>query len=69
MPKFIEELLERRPSVGILASFVSNIVAWFLAHLGQVTAVLGFFSAFFGVAVGYITFRIQLKRWLEIRKH
>jgi len=68
MLKFIEDLLERRPSVGIYASAAGNAMAWFLTHLGQVTAVLGFFSAAFGCAIGYVTFRIQLRKWAHIRK-
>jgi hypothetical protein len=68
MPNFIESLLERRPSVGLYASAGGNLLGWFLAHLGQVTAVMGLFSALFGLAVGYLTFRIQLRKWLNIRK-
>lgn len=68
MPIFIEDLLERRPMVGVITSAFGNLLAWLLAHLGQATAVLGFFSALFGLAVGYLTFRIQLRKWLHIRK-
>ena len=67
MPNIVD-LLERRPSVGIYASAGGNALAWFLAHMGQVTAVMGFFSALFGLAVGYLTFRIQLRKWLNFRK-
>jgi hypothetical protein len=66
MPNFVD-LLERRPMVGVVTSAFGNALAWFLAHLGQVTAVAGFFSALFGLAVGYLTFRIQLRKWQNIR--
>jgi hypothetical protein len=67
MPDYIA-FLERRPMVGAVTSFASSSFGWFLAHLSVITGVLGFFSALFGIAVGYLTFRIQLRRWLEIRK-
>ena len=67
MPNFVA-LLERRPSVGILASAGGNVLAWILSHLGQVTTILGFFSALFGLGVAYLTFRVQLRRWQSIRK-
>lgn len=67
MPNFLD-LLERRPMLGVTTSLLGNALGWFLAHLSVITGVLGCFSALFGVAVGYLTFRIQLRRWLEIRK-
>jgi hypothetical protein len=67
MPNLLD-FLERRPMVGTVTSVFTSSLGWFLAHLSAITGVLGFFSACFGIGVGYLTFRIQLKRWLEIRK-
>ena len=67
MPNFLD-FLERRPMVGAATSFVTSFFGWFFSHMSLITGVLGFFSAIFGLAVGYLTFRIQLRRWLEIRK-
>ena len=68
MPNFVNDLIERRPMLATATSIFTSSFGWFLAHLSVITGVLGFFSACFGVAVGYLTLRVQLRRWLEIRK-
>lgn len=67
MPNLVD-FLERRPMVGTATSVVTSSLGWFLAHLSAITGILGFFSACFGIAVGYLTLRIQLKKWLHFRK-
>ncbi len=56
------ELIERRPSVGIVAS-ITGFSTSLLTLLQQASIVIGFVGACFGLCAGYYTFRIKRRHW------
>lgn len=64
----ISQFLERRPGVGIFASFSGfGVSLTSLIHTG--TLVLGFGGAIFGLLAGYYTYRIQKHKWEREQQH
>ena len=55
-----------RPALGIVAS-ISGFGASLLALLSQLSVVLGFLGAVFGLAAGYYTYRIKRAHWKKIQ--
>lgn len=66
VPTLLHKFLERRPGLGIFAS-ISGFAGSILAYMQQISIVLGFFGAIFGCVAGYVTMRVQLRRWKAIR--
>jgi hypothetical protein len=62
------EFLERRPSVGILASFTGTSAA-LVTWLQAATPILSFLGAAFGFGAGFYTWRIQRHKWEREQRH
>ena len=55
-------LISDRPSLGIVAS-MTGFTASLLALLAQLSVVIGFLGALFGLAAGYYTWRLKREHW------
>lgn len=58
-------LIERRPSVGILAS-MTGFAGSFMSFLQSASVLIGFIGACFGLLAGFYTWRIKKRHWDKV---
>ena len=56
-----------RPSLGIVAS-ITGFTTTLVSLLAQLSVVVGFLGAVFGLAAGYYTWRLKREHWRRMSK-
>ena len=56
-----------RPSLGIVASMTGFTTA-LVSLLAQLSVVIGFLGALFGLAAGYYTYRLKREHWHRLER-
>ena len=60
-------LILDKPSLGIVAS-ITGFTTSLLSLLTQLSVVIGFLGALFGLAAGYYTWRLKREHWHRLER-
>ena len=60
-------LISDRPSLGIVAS-ITGFTTTLVSLLAQLSVVVGFLGALFGLAAGYYTWKLKREHWHRLER-